>query len=238
MLGRDQVLLWWSRCCLVWLSLAVMAVQGLADAPPSPTQKAGLMWNRTGLPAVFPLQVKTSSGLDYRVTLIDAATGAEALAAYIEGGAFFKVLVPPGRFEIHFAAGRTWQGEGLAFGPGDETQRFVLPEPLTFAVRDFSTKAGHLIDLTDVDLDGDKEITVAERLICQRLRLVNFPRRQAPFDASDPLQEVLPDQRDDLISPDRYRAVDDSDDARGPVVPTNHAPYFSRPEFDVRKRLC
>src|SRR6056297_186762 len=83
---------------------------GTGEDAPSPTS-AGLMWNRTGLPAVFPLQVKTPPGQDYVLTLIDADTGADALAAYIEGGAFFKVLVPPGTFRLKFAAGDVWHGQ-------------------------------------------------------------------------------------------------------------------------------
>lgn len=213
-------------------------MQALAETTAQPAQKAGLMWNRTGLPAVFPLQVKTSEGLDYVVTLMDAETGAEALAAYIDGGAFFRVLVPPGRYTIHFAAGQAWQGEELAFGPGEETQRFVLAEPLTFAVRDFSTKAGHLIDLREMGQTEEAQITVAERFICQRSRLVTVPRRQAAFDASGPIPEVLPDGREPLIAPDRYPGFPDPGETVRPVVPTDHAPYFSRPEFDIEARLC
>ena len=76
----------------------------VADVRGSPerNQKPGLIWNRSGLPAVFPLQVKTLSGRDFVLTLVDEDTRLEALAAYIVGGAFFKVLVPPGTYTLRF----------------------------------------------------------------------------------------------------------------------------------------
>jgi len=57
--------------------------QAQGDGP-----RPGLMWNRTGLPAVFPLQVKTRPGQNYVLLLSDEQTDADALAAYITGGAF------------------------------------------------------------------------------------------------------------------------------------------------------
>ena len=140
------------------------AGKGQGAAPP-----AGLMWNRTGLPAVFPLQVKTAPGRDYRVTLIDAGTGDPALAAYIKGGAFFKVLVPPGTYRLRFAAGQVWQGEEALFGRGDKTERFELSETLTFETRGMGVKAGHVVDLTA--RGPGRMAGIADQLICQSLRL-------------------------------------------------------------------
>ena len=85
---------------IVALMLAPAAAVSGGGADTVATPPAGLMWNRTGLPAVFPLQVKTPPGQDHVLTLIDADTGTDALAAYIKGGAFFKVLVPPGTYRF------------------------------------------------------------------------------------------------------------------------------------------
>ncbi len=77
-------------------------------------------------------------------------TGENVLAAYIRGGEFFRVLVPPGRYELLFASGSDWRGEAALFGPA--TQRFELDAPLDFQAK-MSRKDGHLIDLrapTDV----------------------------------------------------------------------------------------
>ncbi|MFX0541262.1 hypothetical protein ACEWPM_005960 [Roseovarius sp. S4756] len=132
------------------------------------------MWNRSGLPAVFPLQVKTPPGQDYFLTLIDASTDSPALAAYIEGGTFFKVLVPPGIFRVKFAAGDKWQGEDDLFGPGAQTQIFELRDPLTFETRGYDTKAGHLVDLVGAPQGEIVEARVKDQLICQSVRL-DFP---------------------------------------------------------------
>jgi hypothetical protein len=128
--------------------LGAAAPAAAAGSAPHPDPPAGLMWNRSGLPAVFPLVVKTAPGPDYMLTLIDTGTGKPVLAAYIDGGAFFRVLVPPGTFRLRFASGQTWRGEEELFEPGDSTEMFELDTPLTFETRGLGTKAGHIIDLT------------------------------------------------------------------------------------------
>ena len=47
---------------IVALMLAPAAAASGGGADTVATPPAGLMWNRTGLPAVFPLQVKTRRG--------------------------------------------------------------------------------------------------------------------------------------------------------------------------------
>ncbi len=138
-------------------------------------QTAGLMWNRTGLPAVFPLVVKSPKGRDYFLTLINNKTGEEALAAYIQGGSFFKVLVPPGEFRLSFAAGIVWEGEENLFGPGKLTQVFELEMPLTFEVRNPNIKAGHIVDMSMITRDQMVQADTKEQLICQTLRW-EYPR--------------------------------------------------------------
>ena len=158
---------------LLLCAAPAFASAGREDAEGTP-QAAGLMWNRTGLPAVFPLQVKTPAGQDYFLTLIDDETGEDALAAYIEGGAFFKVLVPPGVFRLSFAAGDIWQGEEELFGPGTDTHAFELKKPLTFRVRGLGTKAGHLVSLLEIEAGEDVQAAVKDQFICQSLR-TEFP---------------------------------------------------------------
>jgi hypothetical protein len=157
-----QAMVCWLRAVVMLLFLAGGAVA--QDAP-----EHGLMWNRTGLPSVFPLQVKTTVGENYVLLLSDPDTGADLLAAFIEGGRFFKVLVPPGTYRVRFATGVRWQGEDAMFGLHGETQVIEMPEPLTFEVRGLRTKAGHMIDLTDTT-DGDMAaLRIAPQLICQRI---------------------------------------------------------------------
>ncbi|QBF32438.1 hypothetical protein [Thalassococcus sp. S3] len=144
--------------------------------------RTGLMWNRTGLPAVFPLQVKSPPGRNYYLTLRDPDTDAPALAAFIEGGRFFRVLVPPGTFTLRFASGATWLGEDVLFGPGDRTHIFDLAEPLTFEVRGVAVKSGHIVDLTNMAPDTMAMAPVTPQRICQTFRS-DIPAYQLSFEA-------------------------------------------------------
>lgn len=134
----------------------------LLAAPASADSQHGLLWNRTGLPAVFPLQVQTAPGEDRSLLLIDAASGEAALAAFIEGGRFFRVLVPPGSYRVRLASGDVWAEE-----VGPEGSGFELPEPLTFQITGAGRKAGYRIDLRG----GPEAVEVTSQGICQRLRL-------------------------------------------------------------------
>lgn len=136
------------------LRISVAAVLGafliaipMAQADDAPLPR-GLMWNRSGLPAVFPLQVKTPLGGNYYLTLMDGVTGDVVLAAFVRGGEFFKVLVPRGTYHLRFATGDDWQGEGALFGPGPATQIIDHPTPLTFAIKGYGTKTGHVVTIT------------------------------------------------------------------------------------------
>lgn len=196
-------------------------------------QPAGLMWNKTGLPAVFPLQVKTSPGQDYMMTLVDAETQAPALAAFIEGGQFFKVLVPPGDYDVRFATGARWQGEADLFGK-DETTLFFLDGSLRFAVMDFATKLGHVIDFTA----SQDVITVKPQFICQRISAAEIARPQAPFDDLDGYATRLTDEGALVRFPNRFAPDRLSAGTDDPVIPTDFAPYFSNPAYEVRKFPC
>lgn len=127
--------------------------------------RTGLLWRQGGLPAVFPLQVRTAAGQDHYLTLNDSDTGQPVLAAYIRGGDFFRVLVPPGRYELNFASGLRWQDEERLFG--SQTLSFRIDAPLIFETRGIGTKAGHIVDLRAL---GDTGIAVAVTplSICQR----------------------------------------------------------------------
>ncbi|WP_298859666.1 hypothetical protein [uncultured Sulfitobacter sp.] len=144
--------------------MGAQLVPAPATAQGSAQPKHGLMWNKTGLPAVFPLQVKTNSGKNYVLLLSDIETGADVLAAFITGGTFFRVLVPPGTYRVRFASGVSWRDDGTMFGAFGKTRIIEMPEPMTFKVLGLSRKAGHLIDLTETDLG---RLTQVDLSICQ-----------------------------------------------------------------------
>lgn len=160
---------------IVALMLCVGGVATDARAADVASPPAGLMWNKTGLPAVFPLQVKTLPGRDHVLTLLDVKTGEEALAAYIRGGAFFRVLVPPGVYRLRFVSGKHWQGEEALFGQGADTEVFELRHPLEFETRGLGIKAGHIVDLRG----RGTEARITDQRICQAFR-PDFPRAKVP----------------------------------------------------------
>jgi len=174
------------RCCFTAALIVTVLASYSAQSAEADTkdQPAGLMWNRTGLPAVFPLQVKTSTERDYVVTLYDAETGEAALAAFIKGGEFFKILVPPGDFTVSFATGETWRDEEELLGLGAATQVFTLAEPLTFEIRGVGIKAGHVVDISENPSGENSDIEVKDQLICQSSR-VQFSRTRDVDPRSD-----------------------------------------------------
>jgi len=205
---------------IVALMLAPAAAVSGGGADTVATPPAGLMWNRTGLPAVFPLQVKTPPGQDHVLTLIDADTGTDALAAYIKGGAFFKVLVPPGTYRLTFAFGDVWHGREDLFGPGGDTRVFELRRPLTFETRGLGVKAGHVVDLSTRRPGEIAGVMLKDQLICQSFRL-RFP----PRDISDPAN---------------VRQLDGVDYGVGdtPRYALNRPLLSTQPRRDLRSRYC
>lgn len=217
------------RNCLIislCLSLALLTNRAQADTP-----EPGLLWNRTGLPAVFPLQVKAPEGANYVMTLLHDETGAPALAAYVEGGRFFKVLVPPGRFVVRFTSDIDAQVE---VSRQDEAGVVQLKDPLVFAVLDAGTKGGHLVDLTDLD----SGVAVRDQFICQRNAVEAFSRPQVPFDETDSLGTGLLEKGEILRFPTRFAANRLMAGMDRPTIPTDFAPYFSESTWNVRTVPC
>ncbi|WCR09982.1 hypothetical protein JHW45_13015 [Paracoccus stylophorae] len=132
-----------------WLTAILLCLILPAAALAQSRPPAGLMWNRTGLPATFPLHVRTPQGQDHVMFLIDPDTDRQAMAAFIHGGQLLRVLVPPGDYLLRFAHGRDWQGEDRLFG--DATQTVETARPLTFALRGRGRRGGHLVTLAQRD---------------------------------------------------------------------------------------
>lgn len=212
------------RVLAVILAL-IWAVAAVAETP-----RHGLMWQRTGLPAVFPLRVRTLPGADYYLTLREAESGADALAAYIEGGRFFRVLVPPGRFEVRFAFGTDWRGEDTLFGA--DTEFLALEAPLSFGVQGLARKNGHLIDLRD--RADSLEARVVPQVDCQGLR---FEALAEAFTAARP---VFPEREEETVDARLARTVriDEIQEAEEAARLERAHRRFAPPRLAVRERLC
>ena len=193
------------RLIFLALLVLVMPFSVLAEARPQ-----GLLWAEAGVPRTLPLQVKTVAGSDYLVVLREPDTGAAVLAAYVRGGEFFRVLVPPGRFDLDFATGPEWQGDETLFGPG--TRHFTLAEPLDFGVTGAARKGGQIVDLRDPQAVGVKTIGICQRLALdpESLRKPQPLARPATISTADPSRNH----------------------------PARDLPPFVVPDYGVTSRIC
>jgi len=152
--------------------LSLLPLSALAPVRAEEARPRGLLRVETELPRTFPLQVKSNPGTDYLLILreaegaVEGSTGRIVLTAYVRGGEFFRVLVPPGRYRVDFAKGRPadWQGEAALFGPA--TEHVTLDEVLEFKVVGTARKSGHIVDLR-----GPARIAAVPIALCEAFRL-------------------------------------------------------------------
>ena len=185
------------RAYVAAMAMAAACFLALGTAYAENERPAGLLWNQTGLPAVFPLQIKTTPGADYLVILSDVESNTEVLAAYARGGEFFRVLVPPGEFDIRIYYGTDWQGEEERFGTGAETGTITLPDPLRFSVKGYDRKSGHLIDLRGLIPGAEETAQVKPIDLCQNYQTVVAGREPSTEPRADPdgildIRTILP----------------------------------------------
>jgi len=131
--------------------LVLLAAPAWAEPPP------GLLRVSPGLPRSLPLVIRSPEGQAALVQVMDAASGAEVLAAFVPGGAPLRILVPPGRFTLLISTGRDWDQGGFA----RDLQRRTVG-PLTFAITGFDRKGGHI-----VTLGAGPEAEAAAFALCQ-----------------------------------------------------------------------
>lgn len=172
------------RLIAALLLVILTATQAMAERP-----RAGILWNRSGLPATMPLQVRTLPGQDHVVFLIDPDSGEAKMAGYIRGGAFFRLLVPPGTFLLRFATGTEWQGEEDLFG--DETIWTDMDKPLSFGIAGIGRRQGHVVRL--IRSDGSmKVVTAGTQTLCQ-LAMWDSEVKEWPTDSDLIGQEIRSD---------------------------------------------
>ncbi|WP_103171259.1 hypothetical protein [Paracoccus sp. SY] len=151
------------RRLIALLLTIALALPALAQDRP----RAGLMWNRSGLPATLPLVVQTLPGRDFALFLSPDIGGDPVMAGYIHGGTFFRLLVPPGTWTIRFAHGTDWQGEDALFGP--DTEWTQVAEPMTFGAS-VARKHGYIIRL--IETEGKVRVASSGALdLCQGLTI-------------------------------------------------------------------
>ncbi|WP_446739809.1 hypothetical protein [Psychrobacter sp. A3] len=103
--------------------------------------------NLNGQQAIAPLEIRTDSGSDYYVKVVNAANDNDTLAIYIHGGETVEVEVPLGSYEIRYASGNDWYGDKGLFGI--ETSYNKADELFTFSDTGYQI-SGYTITLYQV----------------------------------------------------------------------------------------
>ena len=107
--------------------------------------------NLNGQQAIAPLAIRTDSGSDYYVKVVNADNDNDTLAIYIHGGETVEVEVPLGSYEIRYASGNNWYGDELKFG--SKTSYNKADEIFTFSDTGYQV-SGYTITLYQV-VDGN-----------------------------------------------------------------------------------
>lgn len=127
-----------------WGTPADTAAISLPMPDPQPFAP-GVVWNRTGREPVAPFSLRTRPGSNYFIKLVDARTGADALALMVKGGQYFEVDVPVGDYKMRYATGTIWYGEDLLFG-SDTTNYYQADAVMDFYISG-NQVAGHEVEL-------------------------------------------------------------------------------------------
>lgn len=111
----------------------VTIIQPVAESYPAIAVDQGVMFRIAGRELVAPFRVVTPGGIEnYYLKLVDAGTGATAMAAFIHSGETFETNVPLGAFRVRYAIGTVWYGTDHLFGAGtryreaDKTFEFAV----------------------------------------------------------------------------------------------------------------
>ena len=124
------------------------------------SSKTNELWYRSNKKRQAPFAVSTSTGSDYYVKLRDAQTKMDVLGIFIKGGESYDTKAPLGKFELVYATGKNWLGEGKKFGP--ETRMFKTDKTLIFEIQGNQIK-GSRISLIKVKDGNLKSIKMSDQ---------------------------------------------------------------------------
>jgi len=91
-------------------------------------------------PSVAPLTLRTESGSNYFVKIVDAISGRPILSFFVFGGSTFRVEIPAGSFILKYAMGNNWCGDRELFGASTQIAQ-------TDRIFQFDDDHGYRIDL-------------------------------------------------------------------------------------------
>ena len=118
--------------------------QPLPKTGPMGRNRAYLMSAQGELP---PFKIVAPIGRNYLVKLIEVGNESHSLRAFVRGGETADFFVPPGNYRMRLAAGKTWYGEEVRFGPA--TSYAEMEQILAFRIEG-EDLLGHEIQLAQV----------------------------------------------------------------------------------------
>lgn len=91
---------------------------------------------------IAPFEIRSSSGTNYLVKLVDAYSKQTVLTVFVRGGIPVQVKVPLGNYVVKYAAGQTWYGYEHLFGK----ETGYSKAETTFSFQRESTSEGYSIN--------------------------------------------------------------------------------------------
>lgn len=91
---------------------------------------------------IAPFEIRSSSGTNYLVKLVDAYSKQTVLTVFVRGGIPVQVKVPLGNYVVKYAAGQTWYGYEHLFG----RETGYSKAETTFSFQRESTNEGYSIN--------------------------------------------------------------------------------------------
>ncbi|MEY9880429.1 hypothetical protein [Bradyrhizobium sp. USDA 329] len=89
-----------------------------------PAPPTGDLQTRNRRNAIAPFSVRTKTGSNYLIKLVNVANSKDQIWIFLRGGEPYSTKVPVGAYSLRVASGSTWYGRGELFGP--DTRFFRL----------------------------------------------------------------------------------------------------------------
>ncbi len=140
--------------------------------PVVPLPENGELVVKANYSLAAPFEIKSQTGENYLVKLVDANTGQDVMTVFVRGGETVETRAPLGSFHVKYASGDTWYGYEHLFGP--ETTYTKADETFAFS-RSISDQAQRRL------IDAQRRLAIADADFRSFLSDRGMPARQAAY---------------------------------------------------------
>ena len=148
------------------------------NEPTVPLPDNGELVVKANYSLAAPFQIKSQTGENFLVKLVDANNGQDVMTVFVRGGETVDTRAPLGSFHVKYASGDTWYGYDHLFGP--ETTYTKADETFVFS-RTISEQAHRRL------IDAQRRLAIADADFRSFLSDKGMPAKQAAdlFDGVD-----------------------------------------------------